>query len=354
MNSELIDRASRHAVFVQRHAGHLANLFDPFLASMQKEIRLLLLADDVRSQRRINRIISDVRKIVSELFGEFNTGLFDGMDAFAISEADFQLESLRRVVTSGSITLSLPSDNVILTAIRNNPIIFNSTGGFALLEPFIRDIEARETKRIADNIRVGFASGRTTNQIASDIVGRGNVIDKTVRRNIKTMVRTGTNHLSSVARMTTMRENDDIVIGYQWLATLDNRTCPICRPLDMKVFLWKDKFKPLPPLHPNDRCTTVPVLDERFAISDDGGTRASKGASGGKPVSSSETYYSWLKKQPKAFVDDTIGISRSKLLRNGGLSIDEFRNLTTDQLFSPITLAEMKNNAPLVFETANI
>lgn len=49
---------------------------------------------------------------------------------------------------------------------------------------------------------------------------------------------------------------------YEWLAARDERTCEECEELDHQVFLFRDKEVGVnfPPLHPNDRCTIIPVV----------------------------------------------------------------------------------------------
>lgn len=104
----------------------------------------------------------------------------------------------------------------------------------------------------------------------------------------------------------------------------------------------------------NCRSTTTPVLSESFSFLQEGAKRASRGASGGKQVDASETYYSWLKRQPKAFQESAIGVKRSQLLRNGGLTSEEFSRLSLNKNFQPLTLAEMRKLQPAVFEKANV
>lgn len=51
--------------------------------------------------------------------------------------------------------------------------------------------------------------------------------------------------------------------SYEYIATLDNRTCNSCRGLDGRVFKFKDAQVGLnfPPIHPMDRCSIAPVID---------------------------------------------------------------------------------------------
>lgn len=66
------------------------------------------------------------------------------------------------------------------------------------------------------------------------------------------------------------------------------------------------------------------------------------------------SYYDWLKQQPAAFQDKAIGPVRSKLFREGGLSIERFSELQLDRNFKPLTLLQMKALEPLAFVRAGL
>lgn len=76
------------------------------------------------------------------------------------------------------------------------------------------------------------------------------------------LIRTETNHFANESEMLAYEECD--IEKYRFIATLDQVTCKHCGELDNKVFLVKDKKagENYPPLHPNDRCTTVAVFDD--------------------------------------------------------------------------------------------
>lgn len=126
----------------------------------------------------------------------------------------------------------------------------------------------------------------------------------------------------------------------------------ICQSLDGRQF--KVGEGPLPPIHPGCRSTTTPTLSQRFDFLDKGATRASKGADGGEQVPADTTYFAWLKTQPKSFQDAAIGPTRAKLLRNGGLTSDQFSKLSLDKNFKALTLDEMKRLQPAAFEKAGL
>lgn len=116
----------------------------------------------------------------------------------------------------------------------------------------------------------------------------------------------------------------------------------ICRSRDGMKVLWNDAVKPKPPFHYNCRTTTTPLLSDEFDFLDQGAQRASKGAKGGEPVSAELTYYSWLKQQPAAFQDEILGKTKGLIFRNAGLTTEEFRKLSVDDLGRGLTLEEMK------------
>lgn len=54
------------------------------------------------------------------------------------------------------------------------------------------------------------------------------------------------------------KANSDILSGYEWLTARDERVCADCRGMDGKVFSMRSRRTP--PLHPQCRCTVIPVI----------------------------------------------------------------------------------------------
>ena len=368
MTDKLIQQASRHSVYTQRFAGHLANLFDPYMDNLIRELKLIMIdaPETTQNVRRINQLIAEYRRAALSIYGEYNDDvLLKEFEPFSFDEADWQVKSLDSAITSDLVNITRPSNAQVWAAINAQPLVFPDSNGVALLQPFIKDWEVGQIKKVGDIIRTGFLTGRTSQQITKDIAGKNSYLDKQSRASIKTMVRTATNHISNIARQKVNADNDDIVIGYEIIATLDGRTSSICRHHDNgRVFnkgliIWADgsrvktKSKPMPAFHPNCRTSTAPILDKRYSIDESEETRASKGAEGGQQVGANESYYSWLKKQGdqgnngRAFVEDVLGKERAKLFLDGGLSAERFQRLTIDELFQPIPLNELRQKQSL-------
>lgn len=88
---------------------------------------------------------------------------------------------------------------------------------------------------------------------------------------------------------------EDKVERYQWIATLDRKTCELCQALDNKIFKVGEGIpgKTLTPRHPLCRCTTIPYYDEP----DEEDTRVARNSKGKTyKVPASTSYEQWRKK----------------------------------------------------------
>lgn len=90
---------------------------------------------------------------------------------------------------------------------------------------------------------------------------------------------------------------EDGVEKYEWLATLDTKTCEHCQALDGKTFeVGKGVVGVnMPPLHCFDRCTTIPSYDDEDLSEE---TRVARNKTTGKSyeVPANVTYKEWLEK----------------------------------------------------------
>ena len=102
-------------------------------------------------------------------------------------------------------------------------------------------------------------SGKSIQKISSDLAHYMNagIVQAT------TLVRTEVNHFANEAEMLAYKELD--IEEYRFIATLDKVTCVHCAKLDKRKFKVKEKKIGVnyPPIHPNDRCTTIAVFDDQ-------------------------------------------------------------------------------------------
>jgi len=315
---QLLDQSVRHAVFLERYKSGAFNDHLVLLEEMEQAILKELSGDITQWNRtRLNKQLRAISKATRKSTDKIEALAMTQLIDLADYEAGFEVRSLSKVVTG--VDFDLPSENQVIA-------------------------------RVNGSIRLGFGRGETTQQIIksmSDIVGVSS-------DDLDLMVRTGLAHSAQIARNEVWKKNDEVVTGVRITATLDSGTTAICRSEDGKIYPMGKG--PRPPFHLRCRTTTTGALHKRYEFLGKGATRTSKDPITGdlKKVPATETYYSWLKRQPASVQNSIIGKSRGKLLRNGGLSVERFAKLQLDDNLKPITLKKMKELEPVAFEKANV
>ena len=356
-SGDLFNFDVRNQVMLERLKTAKHKKFEPFLKRIEKDVRIRLSdeGETIISKRRLNTLLADVTAMQREIYDEYQAQLTGDLSAIGVQQAGFEALSYEKAVVGFSSTI--PSEAQLLTAIRVNPLQVANYAGDPLIEPFIKGWSNTEIQRVKTVIQQGFYQGQTNADITRALRGtRANNFKDgdyaIVNRSNKAIVRTAVQHASTQARVLTMQQNSDMVKSYEWVSTLDSRTSHQCASLDGRRFKMGEG--PLPPIHPNCRSTITPVISDKFDFLDAGAQRPEKGASGPGQTSAETTYYGWLKRQPAAFQNDAIGTTRAKLLRNGGLSSDEFARLSLGKNFEALTLDEMKAKNPAIFEKAGL
>lgn len=96
---------------------------------------------------------------------------------------------------------------------------------------------------------------------------------------------------SNLGALEIYEQNADILDGWEWTATLDERTCPICGALDGQVFRFTSPQSPPPTgSHPRCRCTPTPVLKNQVLEQ--------------KIVGKRETYREWAERRGVTIAQD--------------------------------------------------
>jgi len=350
---QLIEQSTRHQVFLERVKTGEANQFASFLKEMDRSFRLRLSGEDLTdySRQRLERLIAGINGDLDAIYTRYWDELSGSLIDIADYEAEFESRSLNAVLENFETVV--PSPEQVRAAIFTAPLSVRGADGGKLLEPFIKDWSANEVKRVSGAVRQGFFEGQTTGQILQTVRGtrakkfRDGLLNVT-NRGAEALIRTAVQHVASISRQETWKQNSNVVKGVRWVSTLDGRTTQVCRSLDGTIYpIGKG---PRPPIHIRCRSTTAAELDARFNFLKEGATRSSKDGY----VSADLSYYEWLKQQPERFQQEAIGKTRAKLLRSGGLSAERFAELNLGKNFQPLSLKDMKRLEPLAFEKAGL
>lgn len=228
-------------------------------------------------------------------------------------------------------------------------------------------------------VRIGMMANETTSEIVQRVRGKfvgqytfdadgkkvrvfqGGVMDTSTRQ-AEALVRTSVASVSGAANEATMQRNEDVLNGQQALATLDNRTTPLCRA--RSGWAWRMDGSPIkstganirfpgpPPWHVCCRTRMIPLV-KSFADLTGPDSKLSKAkireleakylgkstqASMDGQVAESLNYEQWLKTKPESFQREVLGEGRYNLWQRGKLPLRDM----VDQSGNTLTLDELK------------
>lgn len=345
------DTAIRRQVFIERFKSSEVKRYEKFLAQIDKSLRLQLTKSELTefSRRKLEAELVLVDQVLDGIYQKWGTEFRKEITKFSGMEAAFEAKTLENVAPEG-FSFSIPSPTQLKSAVFTNPLSVRGSYQGKLLDPFLTDFTKGQKDLLSGAIRQGYFEGKTNFEILKIIRGTkaakyADGLLNVSKNNATAIVRTAVQHVSSMARLETWNENDDIIEGYQWVSALDTRTTAQCRSLDGMIF--KLGKGPVPPIHVSCRSTTIAEFKDDLKFLQEGRTRASIL---GKVED--QTYYDWLKKQSPEFQDTAIGKERGRLLRLGGLSSEEFARLNLGRDFQPLTLDEMREKDPVAFVKA--
>lgn len=354
MAKELIGAEVSHSIWLNRMAVGQGNEIIPVLEEAADYLRGRLQRTQTITDNNLPKVLEDVEKRLSKLYSGYTDDLESYWEELAALETAFQVGLIGDFVDR---VIKEPATSTVINRAMKTPMMIGKDQSAVSLRAFIDSFVNGSTftksgatnsqvDRVLSAITGGQAQGLTTDQIVRNIVGTsrgpnaGPGILEATRQDAMRIARTSTNHIATQARMEIIGQNDDILIGYRLVATLDGRTSQICRSYDQRIVLNADQFKPYPPFHQGCRTTAVPELRDDLDVPV--GTRASRGEEGGAQVSGAVQYYGWLKTQSAAFQDDILGPTMGKAFRNSGLTTEQFRKATVDRLGNPLTIEEMR------------
>ncbi len=334
VNRKLFDHALRHGHALEQYkngqvrkvARLVGNDIIPVLA---KELSHKLYTVSViggsaiRDSKRLRDVILSTNAIMQEGMEKVGESVIKDMKEFALTEARWQ----KAVVdTVSPIDLNFVMPNV---GTLNNLVVGQPIHGKFIREIF-EDISDRAVKNIQQQINIGIVAGESTDKMIQRVIGDQTPTDALYRQS-EAVVRTTVTHVSNATRQESFAANADIIEGFQFVATLDDRTTPICIMNDGKIFKLEDGG-PTPPLHFNCRSTIIPVMKSFKQLGLEGlnelpsTTRASLGDVFTGQVDGKIKYGDWLRTQSKEFAEEVMGKQRAELFLDNKLSIDKFIN----------------------------
>lgn len=347
MSSEgyLEDEATRHAIYIAFFAAHEAEMVTAFITQTINTAKARVAEGMSRyGTQRYERQIQVLQRDLAAIHSEMKGKLFADMQKLAVQEVAYNVDLMKEVVKP-KVQVHTPPPQVVTSAATFDPMSLEARKGVQKISinGALDQFATKKSAEIISEIQIGTALGEPSQAIGRRITN----LHGLQREQAATLVRTVTNHISSTARMQTLKANDDILDGWRWISTLDSKTSHMCQARDQKLYGWDD---PRPPGHWSCRSSSVPALKKEYEREIPGSTRPSVGPNGAEPVASGTSYQEWLSRQTVAFQREVLGAKRYYLFSKGGLSLDRFVNGNGKTL----TLDQLKKRQPEAFKAAGI
>lgn len=328
-NDDLFNDAILHATQIERaKAGEVQKM----IRFLQREVypdalktydTLMRNKNPGVKTKRFKNIVVSLQAILSEGIRENGKVLQKDLVNFGKAEMISQVKSISRNLPI-DFAVDIPNIPALRSAMAR-PYQGHTTG------QWLRRLNRGTQLEVQRQLTLGTTLGETIPQIKNRFkqVLRGTDIGMT------RLARTSVNHVTTQAREMTYNENDDIISGVEYLATLDFRTSDICISLDGKIFEI-DKG-PRPPMHHQCRSTTIPVLKgfEEFGLKE---PSASTRSSLDGQVSERKNYIEWLRTRSIPQQNEAIGIGKAQSWRRAGRPTKNVK--FTDQQHRPLTVEE--------------
>lgn len=347
-----IDAANRFQITLERSKAGQSRLIAENIRELASDISTVILGiDDISllSNAEFELLSNEIGVLFSSFSTNFDGRLSEFNDVVIDNSVELEVGMLESLGVEG-----VEGDVAAAQTRFQETRMTDGGSGVILASALLSALYSNELNRVINTIRAARTNGQTPQELAQSIRGtqqnrfRDGILSTTQRSYDATM-RTVVQHASTSARISVMENNG--VDKYEWVSTLDSRTTTKCKGLDGQMFEINNG--PLPPIHYGCRSVIVANVDGvRDTVDAD---RTARGASGRTSrVDADLTYYEWLRRQPATFQDDAIGPVRGKLFREGGLSAEEFRRLSLNRNFEPLTLDEMRSRRPRAFELAGL
>ena len=258
-------------------------------------------------------------------------------------------DDLQAAVTGAPATFQLTAAKGMTITLPNGRV----------LEKSFRGLAESQADLFAKTVRNGLLTGESTDKIARRLKGtlrygqpgslrqiaqKGGDATSVANNQVMALVRTSINQVANASSQQVYEANQEVTKRYRYVATLDNRTSPICRALDGQEFDYGKG--PIPPQHFNCRSTTVPLIDYKglgIPPPKPGKRRSSDGL-----VPEDQTYGQWLSNQSKAVKADVLGPGKvpyfNRLSRKYGPTKAIRKFVSEDG--SELTLDQLKSRYP--------
>lgn len=375
VNQDLHDALIRHAVRLEDYKNSTVRDVLRVIDEKEQQIVQRLRAEDITElqQIRLEAQLAGLRSLAAQVSAEIESALNAELQEFATVESSVYPSSIDEAVNQQSSLLTIAVYSALGTAIFQRAMATPYQG--EPLTAWVAGLGESLGNRIVRAVRDGITQSFGIRQIIAN--ARQAFI--VARRDADALVRSALGHISAEARNQSFEANPHIVRYLQWNSILDGRTTiQWCVPRDNKLYTldkkpvnhnfpwgagpgrihWRCRSSSVVVTKPADQLTldvesplpntrpfvafrapegvTLPKPASRLPMNqylevlrDDGFSRSELSALKRRflgRVPRDTDYGSFLKRQPKSFVEEVLGVKRAELFLDGKLQLNKFYN----------------------------
>jgi hypothetical protein len=327
---DLIDAFLMHQIYLSRFSAYEARKLIGILDNANSLVKQRILkAKSIDTKKHYERIASEIRRIMNEAVETLDKQLELDFVDLADEEIQFVDKTLSKLTVATEF--DLPHPKQVWAAASFGP--YAGPDGKYTFRKYMKSLGDNAFNIWVIKVRAGYLAGLSAKDVVREVLGKINTDGmeagqvQTLRNSLMMNSRTMVASLAATARNAVYRENESIFSGFQWLSTLDLRSCAVCASRDLKIYKRLEDVPPIP-AHHNCRCVTIPYIK---GFEDIEGERASFEG----PVSDKMSYKDWFDTLEPEQKIDILGPGRYKLYQQGmkiASFVQDGKTLTLEQL----------------------
>lgn len=317
--NKFVSEQIKHQIYLEQYKSGQANKIIALIDQSDRRIaELLRKTKGIYTKNRYKEIAKSIKQISKSLRDAVESGTdIDGIIGYELKKQKKFLSAIKNDVirfNGGKAEFVFPSLEQIKTSAMFAPV----TNGMTY-QNYLDAIEYGLFNAWDSAVRTGYLMGQRTSDIVRGVIGSVSGNEKLVasgsissfRNSVYRSTRTVLQSFANETRNSIFEANEEYFGNgdnkYEYLATLDTRTCTVCGAFDGKLFKSL-KEAPKIPQHFCCRCLVIPYFGDI-----DGETRSSMDGY----VSAKTSYSDWLKKQNGTVQREILGKARFELYMKG-------------------------------------
>ncbi|NOQ31801.1 MAG: hypothetical protein GQ570_11825 [Helicobacteraceae bacterium] len=332
ISDTMADLAITRSLILQRVSNGLSTEVASIYQEILNDINSTIKTADAITIRNANTAISELQSRINPDL-DF---MYKELDDLALAESAYAISSTNAVV-GVEIFKKIPKDSTLLN-IAKTSLMSDGNGGAATIPDWFEGIDQSMMKDLQSAIKLGVMTGESNHALAnrvSNILGKNRVYSESVSRTSVAMV-------SNQAREAVYSENQDVIKGKEFVATIDFKTTKGCGARDGAFYdnennplNAKARANPYQPVPRHIRCRSVytPILKsfKELGLDIDEVSEGTRSSLDGQ-ISSDTSFTKWFEGKSLKQQEKYLGVSRFNMWKDGKITFNDLVNQRGEEL----------------------